>query len=130
MNDERKKKLIGYLYTNEKLCNFICRNIYCKLLKILPKKICISVDSFKDISRNENLDIAKNIVINFLKDNSKYVAYIKSFYNEKQFDSIVNDVIMGYLLYLTTIKDACRRIDIFRDKRSICYSPISIIDIM
>lgn len=130
MLEERKKKLIKYLYPNEKLRQFLCEELYFELADILPKELCISTKTMSDVTRRERMTMAKNNVKQFLKQNPSYIDWLKYFFKDKTTDEIVDDLIIGYVFYLANAKSRFDCIDIFRDKRSLCYCPISVIDIL
>ncbi len=130
MNDERRMKLIRYLYPNEKTRQFLCDRLYDELTEVLPKYKCISSNFIGHATRKVKLQEAKDTIKKFLNSKQNYIDFLLQAYDSKNFDEIIDKIVIGYVFYLTLTKDNCRRLDIFRDKRSICYAPISIIDIL
>ena len=41
MTNERKEKLLRYLFPNEQIRLFMCNDLYMELLEIIPKKLFI-----------------------------------------------------------------------------------------
>ena len=130
MEIERKQKLINYLYPNEKIRGFFCDELYIELQNFIPNQICITSKNTSFSSRNENLNKIYSIVNNFVEKNSYYKNKILYFYKDEQFNNIIKKIVIGYVFYLSNAIPRYVSIDIFRDRRSICYSPISIIDII
>ena len=52
------------------------------------------------------------------------------FYKHNNIDQIVYDLVIGFVFYLTETKERFNNIDIFMDTKSICYSPVSVIDLI
>ena len=128
--NERKVKLLNYLYPNESVRSFCCNDLYQELIEILPTKICISTNNLKPSIRKQNLHVAKGIVYNFLSGNQSYKDKVIELYAENDITKIVECVLLGYVFFLYCSHAKYARADIFRDKKSIFYSPISILDIL
>lgn len=130
MESERKQKLIKYLYPNEKIRSFLCDNIYLELCNILPKQIFISQKNIVSATRKENLNNAKSVINSYIENNIEIKKSLFSLFKNNNLEIIIGDIVIGYVFYLTNSVPRMNGIDIFRDKRSVCYSPISIIDII
>ena len=129
MDTARKKKLITYLYPNKHILEFMYNDFYVELYKILPRKICFSNDNLKNENRNNNYKKAINILKNFFNENIVYYNKLKELYPYKHLDYIIKDVLAGYILFLTPNINKNTGADVYSDRRSICYSKISILDI-
>ena len=130
MDIYRKTKLINYLYPTEEIAKFLFCNVYSALKTILPRKVCFSDDNYNETTRNRNYIIAKNTIANFLEETPFVRNKLNEYYLNKEVDNLVNDILYGYLLYLTPKIHKGTGADIFRDKRSVCYSPFSMLDII
>ena len=129
MNTERKNKLIEYLYPSTSAIDFMFGDLYVELSTILSKKLCFSKDNLNKAVRDKNLELAVYIVNKFLVDNPLYKKRLFEFYPHKDYSVLVGDVIVGYILYITPHINKRTGADVFLDKRSICFSKVSILDL-
>lgn len=130
MIDKRKCKLLNYLFPNEKVRSFLCNDLYIELTQIIPYNLCLSSKNLNNIIRQENKEKVKSIIKKFIKENINYEKEIKKIYKDYDNERILDEIIIGYVFYLANTIRKFFTIDIFYDKKSICYSPISIIDII
>lgn len=130
MERERKEKLLKYLFPTEQIRKFLCDDVYEELTFLIPKNLCISTNNLKVATRKENLEKVTSLVREFLKENPDYTKLLIEYYGYDDIIRIVNDIVIGYVYYLTNCYGNYFHIDIFKDKRSICYSYISLIDIL
>ncbi len=130
MNKIRKKKLLDYLYPREDIAEFMVSDFYVELSFVLDKKACFSADNLKNEVRQKNLVLAKETVRKFLNENSCYRKKLEDYFSTKDENLIINNVLYGYLLIVSSHINRGNGADIFLDKRSICYSKFSIIDIL
>ena len=128
MNKTRKQKLINYLFYNNYTIDFMFNDFYVELNFVLPRKICFSKDNIKKENRVKNLEKAKSVLKNFLESNVNYYNKLKEIYYNKSIESLLSDVLAGYILYLTPNINKNSGADVYADKRSVCYSKTSIID--
>lgn len=130
MNKIRKKKLLDYLYPREEIAEFMFCDFYVELSRVLDKKICFSSNNLKNDSRQKNLILAKETVIKFLNENSCYRKKLEEYFSTDNQNIIINNVLYGFLLIVSSHINRGTGADIFLDKRSICYSQTSIIDVL
>ena len=130
MNEIRKRKLLEYLYPREEIAEFMFFDFYAELSLVLDKKICFSANNLKNDIRRKNLILAKEIVAKFLKENSCYSKKLGEYISTDNENIIINNVLYGYLLIISSNINRGAGADIFLDKRSICYSKTSIIDVL
>lgn len=130
MTYERIAKLFNYLYPTEQIRSFCCNDLYQELLNILSPKICISSKNLKSNVRKENLDVARGVIFNFINSNEYYKNRFIELSLERDEMKIVENILLGYVFYLYCSYSKYSRADIFRDKKSILYCPISILDIL
>ena len=128
MNTTRKSKLIEYLYPSTQAIDFMFDDFYLQLLMVLPKKVCFSVDNMKQSVRKANLELAIKTIGNFLDKNPLYKSRYVELFSYKDFSVLINDILIGYVLYLTNNINRGTGADVFADKRSVCYSKTSILD--
>lgn len=129
MDKLRKKKLINYLYYNKHVAEFMYNDLYVELNYVLPKKICFSNENFKKENRVKNFEKAIGIIKNFLKENVIYYNKLKEFYAYKDLNVLVKDILVGYIMFLTPHINKNSGADVYADKRSVCYSRVSILDL-
>lgn len=130
MITERKEKLIKYLFPSESIRRFMCNDLYMELIAIIPKSLFISTANKTLLKRKANKDIIIKKIEKFLKQNNQYYIMLIGFFLKSTEEEIINDIILGLTFFITTQSEAYKDIDIFNDKRSVCYSPISFLDIM
>ena len=129
MNNIRKKKLIDYLYPTTEIAEFMLYDFYVELRFMLDKKVCFSVENKNESVRKSNLEKAKIIVKEFIDSNLNYKNKLEKLYLRKINDSFIDEVLWGYILFITNNINRGTGADVFRDSRSVCYNLISILDI-
>lgn len=127
MNIEEKQKLLQLLYPNDEIRDFLINDLYQELINIIPKSLCISSKNLVNSTREKNLQKVKMYINDFFKDNESYIQTINDLFSVK-YNEMIEDVIIGFCFYLSQTKN--NDIHIFKDKRSICFSEVSIIDIL
>ena len=127
---ERKQKLIKYLFPTEEIRSFMCNDLYMELMEQIPRFLCISSKNITNSVRKENFEKVNSIITNFIENNENYKQMLKKLFSNKELKNIISDIVIGYVFFITQTNLKYNHIDIFRDKKSICYSPISIIDIL
>lgn len=130
MIEARKQKLLNYLYPREEIARFMICDFYVELALLLDKKICFSANNIKKEERQKNLKLAREIVYSFLQNNENYLKRAQDYFPTKDINSLITDILYGYLLLVSSNINRGTGADIFLDKRSICYSKTSIIDIL
>ena len=129
MNTNRKEKLINYLFPTVEVAEFLFGDLYVELSKVLPKKICFSSENIKKTCRDENLKRAKEIVNEFINGNLRYERRLIELIGKVERDILIKDLLAGYIFYCTDNVNRNTGADVFEDRRSICYSKFSILDI-
>lgn len=131
MESERKQKLLRYLYPNENVREFMFEDLYVELSAVVPRHICISPKNFKASTRKENLQTARSVIQKFLNDNIDYSKKVMVLLSKNEIDNeTVDEILMGFVLYVSGSRQSYIGMDIFRDKKSVCYSPVAVIDII
>ena len=130
MNDIRKEKLIKYLYPNEKARKFMCVELYEELSPLISAGDCISSKNFTNSIRKENMQKVQGIVEDFFSKNQNYYEKIKKIYSIESLEEVVDITIISFVFILSYFFTESFVTDIFNDKRSICYAPISVIDLV
>lgn len=128
MTKEESVKLLKYLYPTKEILNFMCNDLYEELKEIVPLDLCFNEANKSEKNRNKNLNFISLVVLKFLRDNPVYKNKIMSLYKTKELS--INDLIIGFIFYVTTTNEEYKHIDIFKDKKSICYSDVLILNIL
>lgn len=129
MQQDKKEKLIRYLFPNENLRNFMCNDLYPELISICPKKLFISSKNKTLKYRKENLKSIKTAINTFIEENTDYRHLLQAHYLDKTTEEVIDILVIGLTFYLANTIKSSQDLDIFHDKKSVCYSPISIIDL-
>ena len=130
MTDSRKTILAKYLYPTEKIAEFMFKDVYIELDKIIPRDICISSKNKNKQTRQNNLLVVSNLISQFIKQNQDYAKTLMDLYSHNNIDFIIDDVMIGYIFYLSISKFKDSEPDILRDDRCVTYAPISSIEIL
>ena len=121
----KEEKLLQFLYRNEEIRTRLINDVYQELLEVVPPTLCFNSKNVVNSTRDENLRKALSSISNFLENNADYNKVIKEIYDEDfQF------VLCGYMFYLSHTNEKYISIDIFKNKKSILYSEISLLDIL
>ena len=121
----KEEKLLQFLYRNEEIRKRLINDVYQELLEVVPPSLCFNSKNVVNATRDENLRKALSSISNFLENNADYNKVIEEIYDEDfQF------VLCGYMFYLSHTNEKYIGIDIFKNKKSILYSEISLLDIL
>ena len=122
---KKEEKFLQLLYRNEEARKIMINDVYQELLEIVPATLCFNSKNVVNETREKNLKNALISISNFLNKNSDYKKIIKELYDDN-----LEYVLYGYMFYLVHTNEKYSGIDIFKDKKSILYSMISILDIL
>lgn len=121
----KEEKLLQFLYRNEEIRKRLINDVYQELLEVVPPSLCFNSKNVVNATRDENLRKALSSISNFLENNADYNKVVKEIYDDDfQF------VLCGYMFYLSHTNEKYIGIDIFKNKKSILYSEISLLDIL
>lgn len=121
----KEEKFLQLLYRTEEIRSRMINDVYQELKEIIPPTKCISSKNIVKATRQENLDFALKSISNFLQENSDYKKIVAEIYGES-----IEYVLYGYVFYLAYTNKRYSGMDIFKDKRSILYNEVSILDIL
>ena len=128
MERTKRQKLVESLYSTEALMDFMCRDFYQELLAITPKTLYVSSKNISNKVRKINLQKVKEKIVKFILTNENYKQELFKHYKHKMLSPILYDTIVGLTFYIAMTSDKYQDIDIFQDKRSICYHTQTILD--
>jgi len=124
MNISRKQKLVEYLYPTDEMMSFMCNDLYQELLKVVSPTNCISSKNMANKVRLENLRFVKQQIIDFVQSNKCYHEQICYYYKAKDSNKALYDILIGLVFFIANTTNKYSRLDIFYDKKSICYDGI------
>ncbi|MGN1201329.1 MAG: hypothetical protein ACI4R8_03645 [Candidatus Caccovivens sp.] len=130
MNKSQKLKLMDYLYPNEEARSFICNDLYQELLKYIPSSLLISTDNIPKEKRLINIAKVKQTIITFLIKKNYERVLLKKIGLLAINNDVIEELITGLTFFVSNTEERCKDVDIFKDKKSICYQEISIIDVL
>ncbi|MBQ8522316.1 MAG: hypothetical protein IJ458_01470 [Clostridia bacterium] len=128
--EKDKEKLVRYLYPTKEISGLMCNDIYQELLEIIPLECCICEDNIKDNVRTRNLVFVRGAIKGFVLGNIEYQKILFEYYHHDNLEWIVRDILIGFVLYISTISEKFKEIDILKDKQSILYGETFILDLM
>ncbi len=128
MNINRKQKLVEYLYPTEEVMNFMCNDLYQELLQNVSQASCISSKNLVKSVRDKNLQHVKNQILAFVQNNGEYANILFDYYKSTNLNKIIDDILIGLVFYVANTTERFCRLDIFNDKKSICYNKMSILN--
>ena len=113
---ETKETLVRYLYPTKQLGELMCNDIYQELLEIIPLECCISKDNLNEKIRKKNFEFVNGAIKGFLLGNIEYQQVLFGYYKHNNLDLVVRDILIGFVLYVSTLSDDFKHIDIINDK--------------
>ena len=113
---ETKEKLVRYLYPTKQLGKLMCEDIYQELLEIIPLECCISKDNLNEKIHKKNFEFVRWVIKGFLLGNVDYQQVFFNYYKHNNLDWIIRDILIGLVLYVSTLSDEFNNIDIIKDK--------------
>lgn len=128
---DKMLEFIKYLYPTDEIRNFMCNDLYQELNEIIPKTKCFCSDNIVSKTRETNFMFVKTHIVNFVLTNENYKKELNKLYKDRDFDDLINDILIGYVFFVVNTDDKNKGEDIFKNKKSICYSVApSILDIL
>jgi len=121
----KEEKFLQLLYPTDEVRKIMINDVYQELLGIIPPTWCFNSKNLTKTIRQENYNKVLKSISNFIEDNADYKKVITNFYGKN-----LEYVLYGYMFYLSHTNEKYTNIDIFKDKKSILYSEISILDIL
>lgn len=128
MESQRILKLMKYLYPTDEIRNFMFNDLNIELSAYLPKEMIISAKNSKDIIRTLNKGEALHRISVFFEQNSNYLKQVCELYGKTDISDMLGDILQGYALFIIINDEKYKNVDIFKDKKSVCYTLISAVD--
>ncbi|MBQ7797820.1 MAG: hypothetical protein IJ371_01710 [Clostridia bacterium] len=127
---KEKQKLVGYLYPTKQIKSLMCNDIYQELLELISIEHCISKDNINPNVRNNNLEFVQGAIKGFVLGNKDYSTILFEYYKHNNLDWIARDILIGLVLYISTISEEFEDIDIIKDEQSILYGESFILELI
>lgn len=127
---DKMMKFLRYLYSTDEIRDFMINDFYQELGENIAKTKCFSSENVVNATRENNYNYVKKSIIEFLNTNPTYQKELQKLLKRPAND-MVEEFIIGYVFYVvnTDKNNAC--VDIFKNKKSICYtSSPTILDIL
>ena len=125
-----KQKLVKYLYPTKQIMFFTCNDLYQELLELIPIDICISEDNLDSQTRLKNFGFVQGVINGFLLTNQEYLDELYVLYKHYNIESIVYDILIGFVLYISSVNKQFMEVDILKDEQSIIYGEQFILDLI
>ena len=122
MKQQQKMKLLSILFGNDSARQFLCKDFFQELSNLIPISKCINNENIVSGIRNKNYDDVLSTLSQFLKDNLEYKKMIKDLLSITEDNELEKHLLMSYVFYCCLTDSTNKNIDIFKDKRSICYT--------
>lgn len=130
MDKKTKEKLFNYFYPTEKIRSFMCNDFYQELLNLVPTSLCINEKNRDKYVREQNFLFVINTIKNFILTDKIYNKVIFELHQGVEIDYLVEKILQSYVFYIVSTNVRHKKIDMYRDRRSICYAKISIADML
>ncbi len=127
---DKMMRFLRYLYSTDEIRDFMINDFYQELGENIAKTKCFSSENVVNATRENNYNYVKKSIIEFLNTNPTYQKELQKLLKRPAND-MVEEFIIGYVFYVvnTDKNNAC--VDIFKNKKSICYtSSPTILDIL
>ncbi len=125
-----KEKLVRYLHPTKEIRGLMCNDIYQELLELISLERCISEDNLDDDIRAKNQEFVRGVIKGFLVANPDYLKILFEYYKHNDIETIVYDILIGFVLYVSLLSDDYKYIHILKDKQSILYGETFILDLI
>lgn len=122
MDEVKKERICTYLYGTDETRKFLLNDLFQEFSLIIDDKECINWKNRIKKVRTKNKIIVTTKIVLFLKENEVYYNKLDKIYNNMLFKDVITMLVLGYVFYLSQVKDEFKDVNIFKSKKSICYS--------
>ena len=127
---DKMMKFLKYLYPTDEIRDFMINDFYQELSEIIPKTKCFSSENVVNATRENNYNYVRTSIIEFLNTNPTYQKELQKLF-KKPVNEMVEEFIIGHVFYVVNTDKNNSGVDIFKNKKSICYtSSPTILDIL
>ncbi len=125
-----KEKLVRYLYPTKEIGGLMCNDIYQELLEIIPLDRVIGEDNLDKDVRAKNLEFVLGVIKGLMLGKVEYQKVLFEYYRHNNVEWITRDILIGLVLYISTLSAEFKDVDILKSKQSICYGDVFILDLI
>ena len=118
----QKEKICNYLYGDEAARRFVCNDLFQEISMLIDNSECIHWKNRIEANRIRNKKRVEMKITLFLKENRNYLNRLDELYDKMLISDVMNLLLVGYVFYLSQTVDQFKKINIFKNKKSICYS--------
>lgn len=122
MEQEKKERICTYLYGTNETRKFLINDLFQEFSLIIDDSECINWKNHIKKVRTKNKIMVTTKIVLFLKENEVYYNKLDKIYNNMLFKDVITMLVLGYVFYLSQVKDEFKDVNIFKSKKSICYS--------
>lgn len=122
MNKNKNSKLLNVLFPTPEIRHFFCNDLFVEFDKQISTSSCISSYNRINKVRSTNFQIIKLQIENILKENNEYLEKVKRLFFYVEIDDLIDYIIASYVFYIAITNKKFSEIDVFNDKRSICFN--------
>lgn len=122
MDEIRKERICTYLYGTDETRKFLLNDLFQEFSLIIDDNECISRKNCLNKTRKRNKVIVTTKIVLFLKENTIYYNKLDKIYPNMLFNDVIKMLLLGYVFYLSQVKIEFNNVNIFKSKKSICYS--------
>lgn len=132
MNKEQKIKVERFLFSNDEIRKFLCNDFYQELKNIIPSEILFCKENINKDERSNNLLSIFIKVTNFIKKNKEYERELCKIFRteENHIYNYIDELVMGYVFFISLTEEKYKGRDIFEDKQSIYWSSVPLSHIL
>lgn len=129
--NNRIVNFLNYLYPTDEIRHFLINDVYQEFEDIISSVKCFGNDNIVSLAREKNYKSIKSSMLIFFNTNPTYNKELLKLYKIKNVEDIVENLIIGYVFYLVNKDKTNLNVDIFKNKKSVCYTQApTIIDIL
>lgn len=130
MNKREKEILMECLYLSDWDRDFLVNVINRDLKELIPEKLFFCKENCIEKTREKNYYEIVYQINDYLQHHFKYLDYLMQDYPEDREEDLVDDLILNFMFCLTQENKKYKDVDIFKNKKSICYTEIPFIEIL
>lgn len=129
--DNKIVNFLKYLYPTDEISHFLINDVYQEFQDIIPSVKCFGNDNIISLVREKNYKYIQSSILIFFNTNPAYNKELLRLYKIKNVEDIIEKLIIGYVFYLVNKDETSLNVDIFKNKKSVCYTTApTILDIL
>ena len=122
MINKKDNKLLSLLFPTPEIREFFCNDLFVEINNQISTSLFISSYNKINKVRSTNFEMIKLKIENILKNNLDYLDKIKRLFFCNDMENLLDEIIAAYVFYISMTNKKFAGVDVFNDKRSICYN--------